>query len=83
MKVTEKDYEFMVDCQERDLATLLVEDMEMTIHQALDVLYNSRTYSLLHNPQTGLYFQSPKYVYSILKEEMVGNNSLMLKASAE
>ena len=83
MKVTEKDYEFMVDCQERDLVTLLVEDMEMTIHQALDVLYNSRTYSLLHNPQTGLYFQSPKYVYSILKEEMVGNNSPMLKASAE
>ena len=70
MKVTEKDYDFMVDCQERDIATLLVEDKKLTIHQALDTLYNSRTYGLLHNPKTGLFFQSPKYVYSILKEEL-------------
>ena len=25
MKVTEKDYDFMVECQERDIATILVE----------------------------------------------------------
>lgn len=40
MKVTEKDYDFMVECQERDIAIILVEDRNLTIHQALDTLYN-------------------------------------------
>lgn len=70
MKVTEKDFDFMVECQERDIASLLVEDRDLTIRQALDTLFNSRTYGLLNNPKTGLFFQSPKYVYSILKEEL-------------
>lgn len=74
MKVTEKDYDFMVECQERDIATILVEGRNLTIHQALDTLYNSKTYEMLHNPQTGLFFQSPKYVYSILDEELQHHN---------
>ena len=74
MKVTEKDYDFMVECQERDIATILVEGKSMTIHQALDTLYKSKTYEMLHNPQTGLFFQSPKYVYSILNEELQHHN---------
>ena len=62
MKVTEKDYDFMAECQERDIATILVEGKNMTIHQALDTLYNSKTYEMLHNPQTELFFQSPKCI---------------------
>jgi hypothetical protein len=42
----------------------------MTIHQALDTLYASDTYKALENPKTGLYFQSPRYVFSYLHEEM-------------
>lgn len=70
MNVSDKDLEFMLDCQDRDIATILVDERGMTIHQALDVLYGSKTYSLLHNPKTGLYYQSPRYVYSILKDEL-------------
>lgn len=70
MNVTDKDLEFMMDCQERDIATILVDECGMTIHQALDVLYGSKTYALLHNPKTGLYYQSPRYVYSILEDEL-------------
>ena len=57
MKVTELDFQFMLECQERDIATILVEECGMSIHQALDVLYGSETYKLLQNPKTGLYFQ--------------------------
>lgn len=70
MNVTENDFKFMVDCIERDVATLLVEKDKMTIHQALDALYLSDTYIKLHTPTTGLYFQSPVYVYSCLIQEL-------------
>ena len=69
MHLTEKDFEFMLECQERDIATILAEEQKMTIHQALDLLYGSHTYDLLKNPNTGLYFQSPRYVFSYLKDE--------------
>lgn len=72
MKVSQEDFEYMLECQERDIATILVEEQGMTIHKALDLLYTSRTYSLLHNPATGLYFQSPRYVYSLLQDELKG-----------
>ena len=75
MKVSQLDFEYMLECQERDIATILVEEQCMSIHKALDILYTSKTYSLLHNPATGLYFQSPRYVYSLLKEEMSGNEN--------
>lgn len=70
MNVTENDFNFMVDCIERDVATLLVEKDKMTIHQALDALYLSDTYQKLHTPTTGLYFKSPVYVYSCLIQEL-------------
>lgn len=70
MKVSKNDFQYMLECMERDLATLLVEKRGMTIRQALSILYDSDTYRLLQNPNTGLYFQSPQYVYSYLQEEI-------------
>ena len=70
MNVTEKDFQFMLDCLERDIATLLVEKRGVSIRQALCFLYESDCYQLLKNPNTGLFFQSPLYVYSYLQEEM-------------
>ena len=70
MNVTENDFQYMLECMERDVATLLVEKRGMSIRQALSILYASETYRLLQNPKTGLYFQSPQYVYSFLREEI-------------
>jgi len=70
MNVTETDFQYMLECQERDIATILVEERHMTIHQALDCLYGSETYQKLQNPKTGLFFQSPQYVYSFLANEI-------------
>lgn len=70
MKVTKNDFQYMLECMERDLATHLVEKRGITIRQALSILYDSDTYRLLQNPNTGLYFQSPQYVYSYLQEEI-------------
>lgn len=70
MNVTENDFQYMLECQERDIATILVEQCEMSIRQALSVLYGSKTYQLLKNKRSGLFFQSPYYVYSFLQDEM-------------
>ena len=42
----------------------------MDMQSAFDMLYNSDTYAILNRPESGLYFQSPKYVYSILDNEL-------------
>ena len=65
------DFEYQIECTTRDLADKLVGDFSMTVPQALRVLYNSETYEKLINPKTGLYFQSPLYVYDFLKNEVL------------
>ena len=36
----------------------------------LDILYNSRTYALLSNPDTGLQLQSDEYILNDLLKEL-------------
>lgn len=70
MNIEKKDFDFMVDILTRDLISLLMERQNLTMKAAFDVFYNSDTYAALNRPESGLYFQSPKYVYSILENEM-------------
>ena len=65
------DFEYQIECTTRDLADKLVGDFSITVPQALRVVYNSETYEKLINPKTGLYFQSPLYVYDFLKNEVL------------
>lgn len=65
------DFEYQIECTTRDLADKLVGDFSMTVPEALRVVYNSETYEKLINPKTGLYFQSPLYVYDFLKNEIL------------
>lgn len=51
------------------IATLLAERLDIDAERALDLLYNSRTYALLVNPESGLQLQSDQYILvSILRE---------------
>lgn len=51
------------------IATLLAERLDIDTERALDLLYNSRTYALLANPESGLQLQSDQYILvSILRE---------------
>ncbi len=54
----------------KNLALLLIEDQpQLTIEQALATVINSDTYQRLQHDATGLYHQSPRYVYSFLDAE--------------
>lgn len=51
------------------IATLLAERLDIDAERALDLLYNSNTYALLSNPDSGLQLQSDQYILAdILKE---------------
>ena len=46
------------------------DDPELTMEQALSTIINSDTYQRLQRDATGLYYQSPGYVYSFLENEL-------------
>ncbi len=55
----------------KELAVLLMDDyLDMTIEQALFTVLNSDTYTKLLNDKTCFYYQSPRYVYDFLKNEL-------------
>ncbi len=45
-------------------------DYGKSLEESLNVLYDSETFQKLSNPDTGLYFQSSRYVYQFLKNEI-------------
>lgn len=53
-----------------ELVEILMEEWDYSMQKALDVLYNSDTFTLIQDTGTGLYYQSAGYVYTFLKEEL-------------
>jgi hypothetical protein len=55
----------------KNLALLLMDDdPKITVEQALATVLNSDTYQRLLRDTTRLYFQSPRYVYAFLDNEL-------------
>ncbi|MBO4662699.1 MAG: DUF3791 domain-containing protein [Bacteroidaceae bacterium] len=52
------------------IAALLAEHLNIDTERALDLLYNSRTYSLLINPESGLQLQSDAYIIADILREL-------------
>ena len=55
----------------KNLSMLLMEHYtDLSLEQALNIVFNSDTYQKVLNEKTHLYYQSPRYVYSFLEEEI-------------
>ena len=53
------------------LAMMLLEhNQEMSMEQALGIVFNSDTYQKIMNDKTRFYYQSPLYVYAYLDQEL-------------
>lgn len=63
---------YLVDKAIDNMTSYLIQDYNLGIDQAIDFIYNSDTYQKLANAQTGLYIQSPAYIYQLLKNEYKG-----------
>jgi hypothetical protein len=66
---------FMVETLTRELIVRLMEDQSLSMREAMGIVYNSKTYTALNNLNTGLYFQSPAYIYDILEQELKANKT--------
>jgi len=52
------------------IAALLAERIDIDAERALDILYNSHTYALLTDPESGLQLQSDQYILADLLREL-------------
>ena len=64
------DFDYMVECNARDIALMLMEEKNISIEEALRLLYSSKTFENLKNKNSGLNFQSSGYVYEYLRREL-------------
>ena len=53
-----------------ELVAILVDEKGISIPAAFDLVYQSRTYAKLSDPNTKLYIQSVGYVYSLFEDEI-------------
>lgn len=64
--------QLMKDSMVTKLAILLIDDGKASsMTEALDIVINSETYQRLIDDKTALYYQSPRYVYKFLKNELL------------
>ena len=65
-----KENRFLVQSIVQKLVLLLMRDYDLSILEAFATVYNSELYELLSDAETGLYYQSPFYVYHYLCNEL-------------
>ena len=70
MNISPAEFEYMKEGLVKDMAMLLIEEHGMNLTEALDTIYLSDTYAKLCAPDTGLYYQSPRYILSYLVSEI-------------
>ena len=64
----------MIEFTIQDLVRFLVDDRKCSIREAMVLVYNSELFEKLLDVETGLYLESPFYVYDILKDELVAGH---------
>lgn len=67
--MTPQDKQFLIESLCEDLVPMIMEEYHLTDIEAIDKLYKSRTFTKIEDADTGLYYQSPVYVFEFLKEE--------------
>lgn len=70
MNITPEEFRFMIEDITSDLIQMLVEREGYTLPEAVDIIYNSDTYSAYIRPETGLYYQSSGYIFEYLLKEL-------------
>ena len=59
----------MIEYMVQDLIEIKSETQNLEYENAMNLLYNSQIYNKLLDIETGLYRESPAYVYGLLQDE--------------
>ncbi len=70
MALTKEQIQLMKDDLCTELTGFLMDEYHYSPQEAIDVLYTSETFERIQDNSTGLYYQSPGYVYSFLHNEL-------------
>lgn len=70
MNITSSEFEYLVEGIIKDMTIMLIEEYNIDMLKALDMIYTSTTFKNLKDSSTELYFQSSRYVLELLKEEL-------------
>lgn len=54
----------------QDLVAYIVQDNDISIIDAMTLLYKSKVYELIQDDETGLYLEGSAYIYDLLKNEL-------------
>ena len=65
-----EDIQFQIECIAVELTEMLMEKYGWDMKRAIDELYTSETFDRLTDPECGLYYESPVYVFSFLQNEI-------------
>lgn len=66
MTIQEQMIEYIV----QDLIEILCENQNIEYDVAMNMLYHSNLFEKIQDPETGLYSESPAYVYELLEGEI-------------
>lgn len=61
--------EQLIEFNVQDIISFIVEDTGVEFDEAMNRFYSSETFDKLQDPETGLYLESPAYVYGIYLDE--------------
>ena len=62
----EQIIEFLI----QDIVDMIAEDQNIEYDEAMNKFYYSEIFEKLQEQETGLYLESPEYIYDLFKDEM-------------
>ena len=60
----------LVEYAVQDIVDMISIDQNIEYDEAMNKFYNSEVFEKLLDKETGLYLESPEYVYDLFKDEM-------------
>ncbi len=60
----------LVEYMIQDIVDMFTTDQNIEYDEAMSKFYNSEVFEKLQNKETGLYLESPEYVYDLFKDEL-------------
>lgn len=66
MNITEADFKYLKEEVSVRMIQILIEEKGYTLEDAINKVYTSPIYEKLSDANTGLFFQSPRYILSYI-----------------
>lgn len=67
MMTTQAEFQYTRQRVMAQMIQILIDEQHLSLEDAMDKVYKSEMFEKLSNPDTGLFFQSPRYLLSYLQ----------------